>query len=1165
MSLLNLFWGPSRFRLLIFILLMPLISNAQTDNLDRDYEPVILTGNNLSDFLSVATSDLFVYKYNATFETWAQIPFQFDDVGSDGSYFSETDGTLDSNDELAFMAKDMGDKAPDYSWIDDSDSHNYNRFELAVTDGTDSDKKAWVYVYRSATLSYSATPDYVSVNTGDDVITTDNYSVGHNTSIGFLDDVSIKSAGGGSGVDVIDRQKVRIQGNILGLDYTINEENLVKKNLQFKDGPIRVLREITIELSGAGELTQTSISERYYDRMSLTGGGSGTLSSDWGVSYIRQSNDMNSSAIGMSFYNENNSGVAIDGSMDNVNMLIPESGTTWAMFTGDQGTILQIVDLPNLGQPQALYYWDRSIGGTTDNTLDTGDGASYGDTGIRFFSPRNGTFAIGNTTFYLPANQPGSAGSEMANYFDNPLEVSIETQNAPTDVGGELTSDETWTVSGSPYIVNTNLLVQSGVTLTIEPGVEIRFEETFLQVDGELDTRGTADSKITFRAGTVTNQWGGIRFTNTSVDYNESTADGSVISHAIIRDATHYNGSAIKADNASPLVENNDITNFDNYGIYMTCQQGIIRNNVIHDGGIWALYVSGNALVDNNEVYNIGYSQNTVVTVQNGATFTNNHIHDNVGLWSFSAGSNTTVENNNFHDTGRTCMKIGAVDNIIIRYNTFYGYSTTVEIQGTINGTVSQNNFLGTPSNHVALGGDYDINVSNNWWGTTDANKISTMLHDYYDDFRLGIVTFSPILSGEYTGSISGPSDGTITVENYSGTISSPTITLNLSATDATEMMISENSTFAGASWIPFQSTYAYVTENPTDWIYIKYRSNGALMTALLKEKEDKNNFQVASQTLALIEDVYAVSFDRVALYSPEINQALDGISILARAKVADNAGISSVKTYYRVQGTTEFTELPMALVGSEYRAQIPAGSVTGACVDYYVKGLDSGGGTVATSPWENAESSPYEVTVVTTIESSISASKSTTIEYADGTEITFSAGSISGDKTLEYENVSSPPDPPENSTSIGIVRDFSFSDGSSSLDNSAIIIFRYTDSQIAGLNESDLAAYQWDGSQWEYLGGTVNSDENSLMVSVNHFSHIGVFASSKVLAKVKIFLEGPYLSGGTMTTGLKSSNYIPLSSPYSSASRTVSSIPADVVDWIFVQLRSSADGATVS
>ncbi len=57
---------------------------------------------------------------------------------------------------------------------------------------------------------------------------------------------------------------------------------------------------------------------------------------------------------------------------------------------------------------------------------------------------------------------------------------------------------------------------------------------------------------------------------------------------------------------------------------------------------------------------------------------------------------------------------------------------------------------------------------------------------------------------------------------------------------------------------------------------------------------------------------------------------------------------------------------------------------------------------------------------------------------------------------------------------------------------------------------------------------------------------------------KIKIWLEGTYLAGGSMTTELKTAGSVPLTSPYTDA-RTVGSVPDGVTDWVSVELRTSA------
>ena len=64
------------------------------------------------------------------------------------------------------------------------------------------------------------------------------------------------------------------------------------------------------------------------------------------------------------------------------------------------------------------------------------------------------------------------------------------------------------------------------------------------------------------------------------------------------------------------------------------------------------------------------------------------------------------------------------------------------------------------------------------------------------------------------------------------------------------------------------------------------------------------------------------------------------------------------------------------------------------------------------------------------------------------------------------------------------------------------------------------------------------------------------------VLVKSKIFLDGPYVpAGDSMSTALKTNNYIPLTSPYPQDPRTVNIIPAGAVDWVLLELRSSVTG----
>ena len=103
-----------------------------------------------------------------------------------------------------------------------------------------------------------------------------------------------------------------------------------------------------------------------------------------------------------------------------------------------------------------------------------------------------------------------------------------------------LSADTTWTLAGSPYNIAGQITVATGVTLTIEPGVEVFFDcpsagtDLFgtsgyngIQVDGTISAVGTAASPISFACnaplarmaaigGGSSTSWGGLYFTSNS-------------------------------------------------------------------------------------------------------------------------------------------------------------------------------------------------------------------------------------------------------------------------------------------------------------------------------------------------------------------------------------------------------------------------------------------------------------------------------------------------------------------------------------------------------------------------------------------------------------------------------------------------------------------------
>ncbi len=80
------------------------------------------------------------------------------------------------------------------------------------------------------------------------------------------------------------------------------------------------------------------------------------------------------------------------------------------------------------------------------------------------------------------------------------------------DVSGTISTNTTWT-TGNRYILTNNLTVNSGVTLTIQPGVEVRSNGNFyLRVAGTLNVNGTSGNEVLFthHTSTAVAAWQGV-------------------------------------------------------------------------------------------------------------------------------------------------------------------------------------------------------------------------------------------------------------------------------------------------------------------------------------------------------------------------------------------------------------------------------------------------------------------------------------------------------------------------------------------------------------------------------------------------------------------------------------------------------------------------------
>src|SRR5665213_2163913 len=98
------------------------------------------------------------------------------------------------------------------------------------------------------------------------------------------------------------------------------------------------------------------------------------------------------------------------------------------------------------------------------------------------------------------------------------LSSSLITLFAQTNVSGGIYTNATWTLNNSPYIITDTVVVFPGITLTIEPGVTVKFDDTkFIEIrSAKLIAIGTNVDSITFTSNSNSPFIGifeGIKFT----------------------------------------------------------------------------------------------------------------------------------------------------------------------------------------------------------------------------------------------------------------------------------------------------------------------------------------------------------------------------------------------------------------------------------------------------------------------------------------------------------------------------------------------------------------------------------------------------------------------------------------------------------------------------
>jgi len=311
--------------------------------------------------------------------------------------------------------------------------------------------------------------------------------------------------------------------------------------------------------------------------------------------------------------------------------------------------------------------------------------------------------------------------------------LTIDGQE-PVELKGIVSSDTTWTKANSPYNLTGNLAINTGVTLTIDPGVSVNLNHYFMRINGTLIARGTSNEKIFLNAATD----GYLEFTALSAGWDSQTGKGSIIEKAVINCVLHTGGASvmiydnvikkgISLEGGSPVVSKNSIS--------ILSDDPVGTANAISISELFDHPIENKALIVDNTIFG-SYTIAAVIVGRGSPTLERNIICNSYGYGHTAYG--------------QAGIFIYGDSSPIIEQNTIKQSANGISLlEGNSYPTIINNNLEEISNYNLFLnkGVETTINASNNWWGTIDSAVIDQKIWDYSDDFDLGRVNYTPFLT----------------------------------------------------------------------------------------------------------------------------------------------------------------------------------------------------------------------------------------------------------------------------------------------------------------------------------------------------------------------------------------------------------------------------------
>jgi hypothetical protein len=336
--------------------------------------------------------------------------------------------------------------------------------------------------------------------------------------------------------------------------------------------------------------------------------------------------------------------------------------------------------------------------------------------------------------------------------------------------GNSITQNTHW-LTGHHYVIANRAFLETGVTLTVDPGAVVRFGPGgLLSVFGTLISEGSPEQYIHYTSNVLTSPFPG-DWTSVSITAGASPP--------LFRYCTFdYSQYGILSDERGGVVENCYFANIiadgmDLNGLHALAGDSIVvRHNVIDHTqiGVRAVYIGNStpATIDHNVIANCFTWGIEYVHNQGGQIFCNYIVYcgrtdsvsntDTGGL-HISESNCVDISNNIFYVCWRSISTGSFVDSCTVIHDNFFRdnprqsrsvyIGTTESHRGPSYPTLRNNCFVRvyyTVYVDAGLLNTHPIDAKSNYWGTTSETSIRGGIRDHESDPSLPYVLYDPWL-----------------------------------------------------------------------------------------------------------------------------------------------------------------------------------------------------------------------------------------------------------------------------------------------------------------------------------------------------------------------------------------------------------------------------------